>query len=196
MRAVALGLVGLMLAACGVGGGASGVRGADSAGAPGRPVVAGSGGGSLTAKAAGFASARDGFNAAESAARAWDFSARLARIEGTAIDNGYMLGDWSYTFYSPFKRDKALLVIWDGFRTQAFEQRKDPFAREIFGGTFEIDSRQAIAIAEKNGLKSRRIHRIDLSEDNPQLRLQWTILAAEGEFAVDGHTGQLLKKPN
>ncbi len=185
MRALVLGLSVLMLAGCGAGSG--------STVAP--KTTAGDSGSGIQAKASGFASARDGLSTAESAARTWDASARLARIEGSSIDNGYMLGDWNYTFYSPFKRDKALLVIWDGSRTQTYEVRKDPFAREIFGGSFNIDSRQAIAIAEKNGLKSRRIHRLDLTEDNPQVRLQWTILAQEGEFVIDGKSGQLLKAP-
>lgn len=185
MRVLALGLTALMLAGCGASAGSTAAPKAPS------PVSTGT----VQAKAAGFASARDGLSTAESAARGWDASARLARVEGSSIDNSYMLGDWGYTFFSPFKRDKALLVIWDGFKTQSYEMRKDPFARDIFGGRFNIDSKQAIAIAEKNGLKSRRIHRMDLSEDNPQVRLQWTILALEGEFVIDGNSGQLLKSP-
>ncbi len=149
----------------------------------------------VSAKAAGFASARDGLFPAQSAARSWDGAAALARIEGSGIDVGFMMGDWNYTFYAPSKRDEALLVVWDGAKTKASKVSKEPGARPIFGGSFNIDSKQAVAIAEKNGLKSRKVHRLELSEANPQFRLQWTLQAPEGDFAIDGLTGQLLKVP-
>ncbi|MBM3267241.1 MAG: hypothetical protein FJZ01_06300 [Candidatus Sericytochromatia bacterium] len=149
----------------------------------------------VAAKAVGFASARDGLFAAQSAARPWDGAASLARIEGTDIEAGYMAGDWAYTFYAPAKREEALVVVWDGSRTKTYKIRKDPAARPILSGSFNIDSKQAVAIAEKNGLKSRRVHDLSLGEANPQFRLQWTLNAPEGEYVVDALTGQLLQKP-
>jgi len=149
----------------------------------------------VQARAAGYSTARDGVMTAQAAGQRWDAGAKLARVEGSAIESGYMMGDWGYTFVSPAKPDKALLVMWDGMQTKQFEVRKDPGLQPFFGGSFRIDSRVAIGIAAKNGLKSGKIFRLEVSQANPQLRLQWTLQAQEGEFVIDGNTGQLLKTP-
>lgn len=144
-------------------------------------------------RAVGFATAKEGLGQAVFAAKKWDGAARIGRIEGTAIEKGYMLGDWGYTFYSPLKQDKALLVVWDGTGTKSFEIRKDPLATPIFGGQFSLDSREAIGIAELNGLRSRKVYRIILAAENTALRLTWTLQSPDGEFEIDAHTGELLK---
>ncbi|MBI6545731.1 MAG: hypothetical protein HY692_02995, partial [Cyanobacteria bacterium NC_groundwater_1444_Ag_S-0.65um_54_12] len=98
----------------------------------------------LQTRTVGYVSAKEGLVMAQQAASQWDTAAELARIEGTTIEHSYMLGDWNYTFYSPFQRDLALLVIYDGFITKTFTVRREPFSRPIFGGIFRIDSREAI----------------------------------------------------
>ncbi|MBM3273954.1 MAG: hypothetical protein FJZ00_02285 [Candidatus Sericytochromatia bacterium] len=150
--------------------------------------------GSVAARAVGFATAKAGLSAAESAARGWDGGAKLARLEGSSIEAGYMAGDWSYTFYAAGKKEEALVVVWDGSRTRSHKVAKAANALPIFSA-FNVDSNQAVGIAGKNGLASNKVYDLSLDEANAQRRLQWSLHAPEGEFVIDGTTGKLLKAP-
>jgi hypothetical protein len=175
----------LALAGCGGAAGASV--------APAQSLGAGHAG-SVAARAVGFSTAKAGLSAAESAARGWDGGAKLARLEGASIEAGYMTGDWSYTFYAAGKKDEALVVVWDGAKTRSHKVAKAANALPIFSA-FNVDSNQAVGIAQKNGLASNKVNALALDEANAQRRLQWSLQAPEGEFVIDGTTGKLLKAP-
>lgn len=122
-----------------------------------------------------YRTAKDGLTWAEFEARDWDFSARLAKVEGRWVDEGGSSFEWIYYFTS-HRKDKALKVT----SSRDVQEVPDRF----FGGGFSsfswrVDSDEALKIAEEQGLKNYPVHAMELDSF-----LEWEIRSSDGYFRV------------
>ena len=148
----------------------------------------------VAARSAGSMSSAEGFELANREALSWDAGARLARIEGEGLALGYMIGDWTYTWVSPRKPREVLQVVRSDRDVMV---RPPTFMKglEALSETMLLDSRQVVAVAERNGLVSRKVHRFVLDQANEQHRPVWTLETPEGQFRIDARTGLVLAHP-
>lgn len=122
-----------------------------------------------------YSSAKDGLTWAEFEARDWDFSARLAKVEGRWVDKDGRSFEWTYYFTS-FRKDKALKVT--------SRRDKEEVPDRFFGGGFSsfswrVDSDEALKQAEDKGLKNFPVYEMELDSF-----LEWTIRSSDGYFRI------------
>ncbi|MGV3523320.1 MAG: hypothetical protein ACO1RX_03810 [Candidatus Sericytochromatia bacterium] len=124
-----------------------------------------------------YDTARDGLTWAQMDARNWDFSARLAKVEGTQIDEQGRAFEWRY-YFTAIGKNKALLV------TSRREKRE--VSNSFPGGalldlSWRVDSKEALEKAKAQGLKSFPVFSMSLDSF-----VSWEIRSAEGWFRVEG----------
>ncbi|MEZ0368423.1 MAG: hypothetical protein ACAI44_04965 [Candidatus Sericytochromatia bacterium] len=122
-----------------------------------------------------YDSAKDAFRWAEFDARDWDFAARLAKVEGSMIDESGKCFEWRFYFTAPGKQ-KALRV--------SSNHQKQEVPNTFFGGMLDIswhvDSGEAIKKAKEQGLKSFPVSSMELDSF-----LVWDIRSYDGFYRVD-----------
>lgn len=118
-------------------------------------------------------------------ARSWDFAARLAKVEGTMVDEQGRSFEWKFYFTAPGKQ-KALLV------TSRREKREvnNIYFGMIFDSSWRIDSDKALTLAKEHGLKRFPVWSMEIRD----IGRDWEISSSEGRFRVDLSSGQVSKQ--
>lgn len=123
-----------------------------------------------------YDTARDAFRWAEIEARSWDFAARLARVEGSLVDESGRCFEWRFYFTAAGKQ-KALMVN--------SRREKREVANIYFGGgmldlSWRVDSGEALKKAKEKGLKSFPVSSMELDSF-----VTWDIRSFDGLYRVD-----------
>lgn len=122
-----------------------------------------------------YDTAKDAFRWVEFEAKNWDIGARLAKVEGTSVDESGRCFEWRFYFTAPGK-SKALLIN--------SRREKREVANIYFGIGLEfswrVDSGEALKLAKEKGLKRFPVTAMDLDGS-----LSWNIRSFDGSFRID-----------
>lgn len=127
-----------------------------------------------------FDTALNDYRWARMEAQRWDFSARLAKVEGRYVEENGRSFEWTF-YFSAIGKQKALKVS----NGRKEEVSNSFFGGGIFDGSWQIDSDAALKAAKEKGLKNFPVFSMEL--DN---FMRWEIRSADGWFQVDARTGQ------
>lgn len=121
-----------------------------------------------------YDTAKDAFRWAEMDARNWDFSARLAKVEGRMIDESGKSFDWTF-YFTAIGKQKALRVS---------NHQKQEVPNTYFGGgmmdlSWRVDSKAALEKAKEQGLKTYPVSSMELDSF-----LTWEIRSFDGFYRV------------
>lgn len=127
-----------------------------------------------------FDTALNDYRWARMEAQRWDFSARLAKVEGRYVEENGRSFEWTF-YFSAIGKQKALKVS----NGQKQEVSNSFFGGGIFDGSWQIDSDAALKAAKEKGLKNFPVYSMELDSF-----MRWEIRSADGWFQVDARTGQ------
>lgn len=127
-----------------------------------------------------FDTALNDYRWARMEAQRWDFSARLAKVEGRYVEENGRSFEWTF-YFSAIGKQKALKVS---------NGRKEEVSNSFFGGgifdsSWQIDSDAALKAAKAKGLKTFPVFSMELDSF-----MRWEIRSAEGWYSVDARSGQ------
>ncbi|PKL75882.1 MAG: hypothetical protein CVV27_13105 [Candidatus Melainabacteria bacterium HGW-Melainabacteria-1] len=122
-----------------------------------------------------YDTAKDALRWVELEARNWDFAARLAKVEGSMVDESGRCFEWRY-YFTAVGKQKALMIN--------SRREKREVANTYFGGSLDlgwrVDSGDALKKAQEKGLKTFPVTSMEL--DN---FLVWDIRSFDGFYRVE-----------
>lgn len=122
--------------------------------------------------------------------RRWDMAADLASARALWVDpERKAVGRWELLYVSPFKRDVALVVEFDGFARMR-EVRRTGFEWPL--GFWHVDADRAVAIATEQGMGSERLMQVTLGHSGG---LVWDLHGPKGVWRIDASSGAVLARP-
>lgn len=142
--------------------------------------------------------AKAGLAQAQQAAKKWKVDAALVNISTLSCNMDGTADKWSYMFHSPKAKQSYTVEVKDSKIVETFEVR--PHINYPVGGDF-IDSPQAMAEAQKNGLKVKGEPAMSLlimgqATKNPGA--YWTVgggyTPGEVSIIIDAKTGKFFTR--